>query len=132
MIGRETLSKNFEFSEDCNRLEVTQEEDGNVTNLDLNMFGVYVISSGIYDNREVYLSENGFYELWYNADEDRWAISGRNGEDKHDNFIYLDLNQDSTETDIYKSNGIDSWIIIGQAYVSVRCSLGIGKVCKTG
>ena len=42
------------------------------------MFGIYVISSGIYDNREVYLSENGFYELWFNADEDRWAISGRN------------------------------------------------------
>ena len=103
-----------------------------MTNLDLDMFGDYVISSRIYDNREVYFSENGFYELWYNADEDRWAISGRNNDGKHDNFMYLDLNQETTETAIYKSNGIDSWIIIGQAYVSVRCSLGIGKVCKTG
>ena len=103
-----------------------------MTNLDLDMFGDYVISSGIYDNREVYFSENGFYELWYNADEDRWAISGRNNDGKHDNFMYLDLNQDSIETAIYKSNGIDSWIIIGQAYVSVTCSLGTGKICKTG
>ena len=103
-----------------------------MTNLDLDMFGDYVISSGIYDNREVYFSENSFYELWYNADEDRWAISGRNEDGKNDNFMYLNLNQDSTETNIYKSNGIDSWIIIGQAYVSVRCSLGKGMICKTG
>ena len=96
------------------------------------MFGDYVISSRIHDNREVYLSENGFYELWFNADEERWAISGRNDEDKHDNFMYLDLNQDSTETTIYKSTGIDSWMIIGKTYVSVRCSLGKGMMCKTG
>ena len=103
LIDRETLSKTFEFSEDCNRLEVTLEEVGNVTNLDLDMFGNYVISSGIYDNREVYLSENGFYELWFNADEERLAISGRNNDGKHDNFMYLDLNQDYTEIDIYKN-----------------------------
>ena len=90
------------------------------------MFGSYVISASIYDNREVYLSENGFYELWYNADEDRWAISGRNDTDEHDYFMYLDLNQNSTQTDIYKVNGADSWMILGKAYVSVGCSSGTG------
>ena len=138
MYVRVILRDNFEIIEDCNTLEVKPEDVGYVTNLDMEMFGSYVISSEKYNNREQYFSVNGFYEIWFDATENNWVLSRRNENGWHNNAIYLDLNsQDYFDNSLHFSwnaNGTNTWTIHDQQQlpidVTVRCSSKSGKILK--
>ena len=138
MYVRLTLRDNFEIIEDCNTLEVKLEDVGYVTNLDMAMFGIYVISSEKYNNREQYFSVNGFYKIWFDADYNTWDISGRNEDDGHNDHIYLDLDsQDYFDNSLHFSwnaYGTNTWTIPDDQQlpidVTVRCSSKSGKILK--
>ena len=133
MYVRVILRDNFEIIEDCNTLEVKPEDVGYVTNLDMEMFGSYVISSEKYNNREQYMSVNGFYEIWFDTDYNTWDISGRNEDNGHNDRIYLD-NFDETKSFSWNANGTKTWTINDQQQslidVTVRCSSKSGKILK--
>ena len=73
----------------------------------MEIFGKYVISSEIHDNREVYLSENGTFQIWYEADKYHWTISRKTG-GKQNSLMYLDVQYwgDETKTFTYNAKGI--------------------------
>ena len=135
MYVRLTLRDNFEIIEDCNTLEVKPEDVGYVTNLDMEMFGSYVISSEKYNNREQYMSVNGFYEIWFDAASNTWVLSGRIEHTNRNDSIYLDLNIHNFHTTkpfSFIANGTETWTIDDQKKlpinVTVRCSSRSGKI----
>ena len=101
----------------------------------MEIFGKYVISSEIHDNREVYLSENGTFQIWYEANKYRWTISRKTG-GKQNPLMYLDVPYyDKTGTFTYNAKGTKSWTVVdGQlsirfyVRVSVKCSPKTGKI----
>ena len=124
------------ISEDCNDIKVELEESGNFTNLDTRMFGRYVISSQVKNNREVYLSEDNLYTIWYSVNETSWILSRINENGKIIDLIYLDLLSQywkfyEGKTFVSNANGTNSWNMVGktslQVDVHVRCSSKTGK-----
>ena len=97
----------FSIAEDCNEIELELEYIRNKRNIDMEIFGKYVISSEIHDNREVYLSENGTFQIWYEADKYHWTISRKTG-GKQNSLMYLDVQYwgDETKTFTYNAKGI--------------------------
>ena len=125
----------FSITEDCNEIELELKYINNKRNIDMEIFGKYVISSEIHDNREVYLSENGTFQIWYEANKYRWAISRKTG-GKQNPLMYLDVPSidygDETRTFTYNAEGTELWTVEGQqssqkSYVSVKCSPKTGK-----
>ena len=127
----------FSITEDCNEIELELEYINNEKNIDKEIFGKYVISSEIHDNREVYLSENGTFQIWYEAEKYRWAISRKTG-GKQNPLMYLNVivpYYGKTETFTYNAKGTKSWTVVdGQlsirfyVHVSVKCSPMTGKI----
>ena len=139
MYVRVILRDNFEIIEDCNTLEVKPEDVGYVTNLDMEMFGSYVISSEKHNNREQYMSVNGFYEIWFDDTDDTWVLSGKIEHTNRNDSIYLDLNSrqnyfDNSFNFSWNANGTETWTIHDQKQspidVNVRCSSRSGKIVK--
>ena len=124
----------FSITEDCNEIELELKYINNKRNIDMEIFGKYVISSDIHDNREVYLSENGMFQIWYEANKYRWAISRKTG-GKQNPVMYLDVPyyDDEKETFTFNAKGTKLWTVVdGQLsikfYVSVKCSPKKGKI----
>ena len=115
-------SNTITISEDCNDIKV--ELVGNFTNLDIGMFGRYVISSQVKNNREVYLSEDNLYTIWYSVNETSWILSRINENGKINDLIYLDLLSQywmfyEGETFVSNANGTNSWNMVGKTSLQV-------------
>ena len=127
----------FSITEDCNEIELELEYINNEKNIDKEIFGKYVISSEIHDNREVYLSENGTFQIWYEADKYRWAISRKTG-GKQNPLMYLDVSyhsyyRDETKTFTYNAKGRKSWTVVdGQLSIRIIVSVSVKCNPKTG
>ena len=101
----------------------------------MEMFGRYDLTSQIIDNREVYLSENHLYTIWYSDNVTSWILSRKNENSKID-IIYFDLDQnwDTYEKATFVSNayGDQLWNVVGpsrlQINVSVNCTSRMGKI----
>ena len=100
----------------------------------MEMFGRYVLTSQIIDNREVYLSENHLHTIWYSDTKTSWILSRLNENSKID-IIYFDLDQNRyTYTEdpfVDNASGDNLWNIVGQSgliNVSVNCTSRIGKI----
>ena len=136
------LNKSFNYKLDsitvtgyCNGIELKLEDVGNASTLDMGMFGRYDLTSQIIDNREVYLSENHLYTIWYSDNVTSWILSRKN-ENTQIDIIYFNLDQNwdtyAKATFVSNAYGDHLWNVVGQSWlqinVSVICTSTMGKI----